>query len=82
MNNALAKLIMEALKRADGYTLPESTLVTTLKSMVVPTAEDEDFSASFRLLIQRDMVGFKKDDITDERHFFLKSKGEAWVLKH
>jgi hypothetical protein len=82
MKNALGKLILESLKRADGHTLPETTLVTTLTPMVAPPAERNDFTDSFTLLLQRDLIGFKNDEVSEERHFFLKDKGEAYVRKH
>jgi hypothetical protein len=79
MQNPLAKLILESLKKAEGYLLPESTMKTQMRNMVVPPADDEDFANAFILLLERDYIGFNRDGVNDERKFFLKSKGEAYA---
>jgi hypothetical protein len=79
MNNTLAKLILEALLRAEGYSVPESTLVDGLKNMVRPPADAEDFRDSFIILLQRDLVGFENDKVTDERKFRLKEQGRNYL---
>ncbi len=78
LNNALARLILELLDRANGYAVPETTLKESLRNMVRPPAEEEDFRDALLILNQREMIGFLNDDLTGERTFFLKEKGKAY----
>jgi hypothetical protein len=75
--NALVKLILKHLDIAAPHMLPEETLFVNLRDMVRPVATEEQFRDAVYLLLQKEFIGFVRDELTDEKKFFIKEAGQA-----
>jgi hypothetical protein len=78
VHNTLGKLVLEHLDRAGGRPLPETTIRTSLANMVVPPADEQDFTNTFQLLVTKEVVRFEEDHVSGERKFFLTPRGRTY----
>jgi hypothetical protein len=72
----LPRLILEHL---DGinYMTPEPGLFSQLRQMVRPVATDEEWTDAIYFLLQKEYIGFQRDEFTDEKKFFIREAGQA-----
>jgi hypothetical protein len=75
--NKLARLILEHLDAAAPYMVPEPGLFSDLRQLVRPVAEEQDWTDAIYLLLQKEFIGFQRDEISDEKKFFIKEAGQS-----
>ncbi len=75
--NALARLLLKHLDLAGGHAVPEETLKSNLCDLVRPRATDMQWDDVVIDLLQREMIGFVRDEIDDTKKFYLKEKGQV-----
>lgn len=75
--NKLARLILEHLNAAPHFMIPEGGLFSELRQQVRPVATESDWTDAIYLLVQKDFIGFLRDDLTDEKKFYIKEAGQA-----
>lgn len=75
--NALAKLLLKHLDVAAPYAVPEETLFTELRDLVRPVATEEQWTDTLYHLLQKEFIGFVRDDVSDEKKFFIKESGQT-----
>jgi hypothetical protein len=75
--NKLARLILEHLDKAGGHMLPEEGFYSELRQMCRPVATEDEWTDAIYLLLQKEYIGFKRDELTDEKKYFIKEAGQA-----
>ena len=73
----LARLILEHLDIVHPYALPEAGLFSELRQMIRPVATDEQWTDAIYHLLQKEMIGFQRDKISDEKKYFIKEAGQV-----
>jgi hypothetical protein len=71
----LARLILEHLNIVHPYSLPEAGLFSELRQMVRPVATDEQWTDAIYHLLQKDLIGFDRDVISDDKKYFIREAG-------
>ena len=73
----LARLILEHLDVVHPYALPEAGLFSELRQMVRPVATEEQWTDAVYHLLQKELIGFKRDVLSDEKNYFIKEAGQV-----
>jgi len=73
----LARLILEHLDKAEPHMLPNDGFFSELRQMCRPVATEDEWTDATYLLLQKNFIGFKRDELTDEKKYFIKEAGQA-----
>jgi hypothetical protein len=73
----LPRLILEHLDIVHPYALPEAGLYSELRQMVRPVATEPEWTDAIYHLLQKELIGFQRDRISDEKKFFIKEAGQV-----
>jgi len=75
--NELKRLILEHLDTVHPYAMPEAGLYTQLRQLVRPVATEEQWTDAIYDLLQKELIGFKRSVISDEKKLFIKEAGQV-----
>ncbi len=79
--NKLTKLILEHLDLAGTNMLPEGALRIELREMGRPPYDEIDFSIAFKYLEDRGFIAFERDELSQEKLFYITEAGRVVRLR-
>jgi len=79
MNHAvIRKLILTALAESGGYAVPEKALLIAFNISFRPPLDAPAFKDHLSWLLDRHLIDYLKDDLSeDDRKFLITEKGQA-----
>ena len=74
----IARAILQTLKHAQGYALPEETLRTQVAGLLRPPAKDEEWTAAMDMLAGRESITRIESELDPElRQFAITERGRV-----